>query len=324
MKIAGLDLGSFPLLLAPLEDITDSAFRNICREHGADMVYTEFVSSEGLIRDAVKSNFKLLFDEVERPLGIQLFGADPLGMAEAARIATEAKPEIIDLNFGCPVRKVAMKGAGAALLADVPRMIEITKTVVKATNLPVTAKTRLGWDEKSKNIIDVAERLQDCGIQALTIHGRTRAQLYGGTADWTLIGEVKNNSRMKIPIIGNGDIISAQTAVDMQNRYGVDAVMIGRAAIGNPWIFSETKQYINTGELPSLPDLQERISVCLKHLDLAIAKKGEIKAVMEMRRHYSGYFKTVPHFKQIRMKLLTVKSRNEIAEILDQVLQDQH
>lgn len=324
MNIAGLDLGSFPLLLAPLEDITDSAFRNICREFGADMVYTEFVSSEGLIRDAVKSNFKLLFDEAERPLGIQLFGADPAGMAEAARIATEAKPEIIDINFGCPVRKVAMKGAGAALLADVPRMIEITKAVVKATNLPVTAKTRLGWDEKSKNIVEVAEKLQDCGIRALTIHGRTRAQLYGGTADWTLIGEVKNNQRMKIPIIGNGDITSPQAAVEMKNRFGTDAVMIGRAAIGNPWIFSETRHYIHTGELPSPPELKERISVCLRHMDMAIAKKGELKAIMEMRRHYAGYFKTVPHFKQVRLKLLTVKSRNEIAEILYQVLQDQY
>ena len=324
MKIADLDLGQFPLLLAPLEDITDSAFRNICKGYGADMVYTEFVSSEGLIRDAVKSNFKLLFDEAERPLGIQLFGADPFGMAEAARIATDANPEIIDINYGCPVRKVAMKGAGAALLADVPRMTEITKAVVKATNLPVTAKTRLGWDEKSKNILDVAERLQDCGIQALTIHGRTRAQLYGGTADWTLIGEVKNNQRMKIPIIGNGDITSAEIAVEMKNRYGVDAVMIGRAAIGNPWIFSETKHFISAGETAPLPDLNERVSVCLKHLDLAIAKKGEVKAVMEMRRHYAGYFKTVPHFKQVRMKLLTVKSRNEIAEILSQVVQDQN
>lgn len=324
MKIAGLDLGHFPLLLAPLEDITDSAFRNICKELGADMVYTEFVSSEGLIRDAVKSNFKLLFDEAERPLGIQLFGSNPAGMAEAARIAAEAKPEVIDLNFGCPVRKVAMKGAGAALLADVPKMLAITDAVVKATNLPVTAKTRLGWDDKSKNILEVAEKLQDCGIQALTIHGRTRAQLYGGVADWTLIGEVKNNARMKIPIIGNGDITSAQVALEMQNRFGVDAVMIGRAAIGNPWIFREIKHYIASGEILSPPDLNERISVCLKHLDLAISKKGEIKTVMEMRRHYTGYFKSIPHFKQIRMKLLTVKSRNEIAEILDQVKQYQN
>ena len=324
MKIAGLDLGSFPVLLAPLEDITDSAFRNICKNYGADLVYTEFVSSEGLIRDAVKSNFKLLFDQAERPLGIQLFGSDPAGMAEAARIATDANPEIIDLNFGCPVRKVAMKGAGAALLANVPKMMEITKAVVKATGLPVTAKTRLGWDDQSKNIVEVAERLQDCGIQALTIHGRTRAQLYGGTADWTLIGEVKNNQRMKIPIIGNGDITSAPAAVEMKNHFGVDAVMIGRAAIGNPWLFNEIKHFVNTGEILSTPDIQERISVCLKHLDLAIAKKNEIKAVMEMRRHYTGYFKSVPHFKQIRMKLLTVKSRNEIAEILDQVLQDQN
>ena len=315
MKIGQLDLGEFPLLLAPLEDITDSAFRVICREFGAAMVYTEFISSEGLVRDARKSNEKLLFEEYERPIGIQIFGSEPEAMRLAAIRATEAMPEVIDINFGCPVRKVAMKGAGAALLSDVPRMIKITEAVVKATNLPVTVKTRLGWDEKTKNIVDIAERLQDTGIAAITIHGRTRAQLYSGIADWTLIGEVKNNPRMHITVIGNGDIDSPQKAMAVFEKFGVDAVMIGRAAIGNPWIFKEIADAMQNRE-DFVPSLCERVEICLRHLHLAIEKKGEYKAIVEMRRHYAGYFRGIPDFKKYRLQLVTLKTRQEIVDLL--------
>jgi len=316
MIIGKTDLGEFPVILAPLEDITDSAFRNICRMHGADMVYTEFVSSEALVRSAVKSNNKMLFDEAERPIGIQIFGNNVEAMRNAALLAEELNPELIDINFGCPVRKVAMKGAGAGLLNDIPRMIAITREVVNAVKLPVTVKTRLGWDESSKVIVDVAEQLQDVGIQALTIHGRTRAQMYSGEADWTLIGEVKNNPRMKIPVIGNGDITSAQKASEMFNRYGVDAIMIGRAAIGNPWIFKDISDFIHKGELNPPPGLQERITVSLSHLRLAIQKKGERKGIIEMRKHYAGYFKGLPGFKKVRMEILTRQSYSEVEEIL--------
>ncbi len=316
MIIGKTDLGEFPVLLAPLEDITDSAFRSICRMHGADMVYTEFVSSEALVRSALKSNTKMLFGENERPIGIQIFGNSPEAMKNAALLAEQQNPEVIDINFGCPVRKVAMKGAGAALLNDIPLMLKITREVVNAVKLPVTAKTRLGWDEKSKVIADVAERLQDEGIQALTIHGRTRAQMYAGEADWTLIGEVKNNTRIRIPVIGNGDVGSPEKAVEMFNRYGVDAIMIGRAAIGNPWIFNNIRAFIQTGELHAAPDLAERIAVSLMHLKLAIEKKGEHKGIIEMRRHYAGYFRGLPGFKKVRLQILTRQSFSEVEDIL--------
>lgn len=316
MIIGKTDLGKFPVILAPLEDITDSAFRTICRLHGADMVYTEFVSSEALVRSAVKSSNKMLFDETERPLGIQIFGNSVESMKNAALLAEELNPDLIDINFGCPVRKVAMKGAGAGLLNDIPLMVAITREVVNSVKLPVTVKTRLGWDEKSKVIVDVAEQLQDVGIQAITIHGRTRAQMYSGEADWTLIAEVKNNPRMKIPVIGNGDITTAQKAAEMFNKYGVDAIMIGRAAIGNPWIFQDSKAFIHNGELNPPPDLQERITVSLSHLKLAIEKKGERKGIIEMRKHYAGYFKGLPGFKKVRMEMLTRQSFIEIKEIL--------
>jgi len=316
MIIGKTDFGEFPVILAPLEDITDSAFRNICREHGADLVYTEFVSSEALIRQALKSSNKMLFDESERPIGIQIFGNNPETMKQAAQLAESCQPELIDINFGCPVRKVAGKGAGAALLNNIPLMVEITREVVKSVNLPVTVKTRLGWDESSKIIVEVAERLQDVGIQAITIHGRTRAQMYSGEADWTLIGEVKNNQRMKIPVIGNGDINSGQKAVEMRNRYGVDAVMIGRAAIGNPWIFKGVKEFRQNNLINNPPTIEERVEVCLRHLSLAIVKKGEFKGIIEMRKHYSGYFKGLPDFKKVRMEIITLKTYEEIRKVL--------
>jgi nifR3 family TIM-barrel protein len=316
MVIGKTDLGKYPVILAPLEDITDSAFRTICRAHGADMVYTEFVSSEALVRSALKSSNKMLFEECERPIGIQIFGNNVEAMKNAALLAEEQNPELIDINFGCPVRKVAMKGAGAGLLNDIPLMIAITREVVKAVKLPVTVKTRLGWDENNKIIVDVAEQLQETGIQALTIHGRTRAQMYSGEADWTLIGEIKNNSRMHIPVIGNGDITTAQKAAEMFNRYGVDAIMIGRAAIGNPWIFNEVKTFILKGEIIPLPDLKERIAVSLSHLRLAIEKKGERKGIIEMRKHYAGYFKGLPGFKKVMMDILTRLTFAEIEQFL--------
>lgn len=316
MKIGKTDLGPFPILLAPLEDITDSAFRNICRQHGADMVYTEFVSSEALVRAAAKSSSKMLFDDSERPLGIQIFGNDVQAMCNAAVLAEANHPELIDINFGCPVRKVAMKGAGAALLKDIPLMIKITSEVVKSVKLPVTVKTRLGWDETDKVIVDVAERLQDTGIQGITIHGRTRAQMYAGEADWTLIAAVKNNPRMHIPIIGNGDVDSPVKALEMFNSYGVDAIMIGRAAIGNPWIFNAIKSYRRNGTTDEAPTLHERIDVSLKHLKLAIEKKGSHKGIIEMRKHYAGYFKGLPDFKKIRMKILTLDEYASIEKVL--------
>lgn len=316
MIIGKTDLGEYPVILAPLEDITDSAFRTICRMHGADMVYTEFVSSEALVRSAVKSSNKMLFDETERPIGIQIFGNSVEAMRNAALLAEEQNPDLIDINFGCPVRKVAMKGAGAGLLNDIPLMVAITREVVSAVKLPVTVKTRLGWDEESKVIVDVAEQLQDAGIQAITIHGRTRAQMYSGEADWTLIGEVKNNPRMKIPVIGNGDITNAHKAVDVFSKYGVDAIMIGRAAIGNPWIFNDIKTFIHDRQFIQPPDLQERIAVSLAHLKLAIQKKGEHKGIIEMRKHYAGYFKGLPGFKKVRMEILTRQSFVEIEELL--------
>jgi tRNA-dihydrouridine synthase B len=320
MKIGSIDLGEKPLVLAPLEDITDSAFRQVCKKFGADLVVTEFISSEGLIRDAAKSHNKLIFKESERPIAIQIFGHDPEAMRQAALLADEANPEIIDINFGCPVRKVINKGGGADLLRDVPRMISITKSVVNATKLPVTVKTRLGWDEGSKNIVEIAERLQDCGISAITIHGRTRAQMYKGTADWTLIGEVKNNPAMHIPVIGNGDVGSSETAKLMFENYGVDGIMIGRAAIGNPWLFEQIRHFLDDGVRFEGPDLKTRIAVCKEHLIHAAALKGERRAILEMRKHYSGYFRALPHFKEHRLQLLTSSSLAEIEAVLGSLI----
>jgi tRNA-dihydrouridine synthase B len=318
-KIGNIELGDFPLLLAPMEDVSDPPFRHVCKEQGADMLYTEFVSSEGLIRDAAKSIKKLDIFEHERPIGIQLFGSSIESMREAAIIAEKANPNLIDINYGCPVKQVACKGAGAALLQDIPKMVQMTSEIVKAVSLPVTVKTRLGWDDTTKNVMEVAERLQDIGIQALTIHGRTRKQMYKGPADWTLIGDIKNNQRIKIPIFGNGDITSPAVAQEMKNRYGVDGVMIGRASIGYPWIFREIKQYFKTGELIAAPTLEERISVCRTHLVKSVEWKGEKLGILEMRKHYSSYFKGMDNFKDYRMKLVTCDSYAGILETLEDI-----
>ena len=319
VKIANIELGEFPLLLAPMEDVSDPPFRLVCKQNGADLMYTEFISSEGLIRDAAKSVMKLDIFEYERPIGIQLFGSDIESMKEAAIIADEANPDLIDINYGCPVKAVACKGAGAALLQDIPKMVEMTAAIVKAVKRPVTVKTRLGWDDSTKNIVDVAERLQDIGISALSIHGRTRSQMYKGPADWTLIGAVKNNQRMKIPIFGNGDVDSPETAVRMKNTYGVDGVMIGRATIGYPWIFNEIKHYLKTGEKIAPPTISQRVDVCKQHLDFSIKWKGDFTGIVEMRRHYANYFKGLDHFKEYRMKLVTTNSYEEILQILEEV-----
>jgi nifR3 family TIM-barrel protein len=319
VKIGSITLNDFPLLLAPMEDVSDPPFRAVCKENGADLMYTEFISSEGLIRDAAKSRQKLDLFEYERPVGIQLFGSDIDHMIQSTEIATEAKPDLIDINYGCPVKNVACRGAGAALLQDIPKMVRMTEAVVKATHLPVTVKTRLGWDDNSRNIVEVAERLQDIGIQALTIHGRTRVQMYKGSADWTLIGRVKDNPRIIIPIFGNGDIDSPQKALEYKNRYGVDGVMIGRAAIGYPWIFNEIKAYINSGTHLAPPDVTERVRVTRKHLEFSIQWKGDRTGVFEMRRHYTNYFKGIPDFKPFRMRLVESSDKRELFSILDEI-----
>lgn len=319
MKIGNLHLPDRAVLLAPLEDITDLSYRLICRRMGADMVFTEFISSDGLVRDADKSIKKMRLYEEERPVGIQIFGSDLQQMVIAAQMAEEAGPDTIDINWGCPVRKVVSKGAGSGILKDIPKMIAITSAVVKAVKIPVTVKTRLGYDESDKSIVEVAERLQDVGIAAITIHGRTRSQMYSGTADWTLIGQVKANPRMKIPVIGNGDIDSPEKAREMFERYGVDGIMIGRAAIGNPWIFAAIKAYLEKEILIPSPSLTERIDVCLWHLHKAAEIKGEIRAVLEMRKFYAGYFKGLPHFKQIRLQLMQMTRLDEIEERLRQL-----
>jgi tRNA-dihydrouridine synthase B len=318
-KIGNIDLGEFPLLLAPMEDVSDPPFRAVCKEGGADLMYTEFISSEGLIRDAAKSRQKLDIFEYERPIGIQLFGGDIGNMVESAKIATEVNPDLIDINYGCPVKAVACRGAGAALLQDVPKMVQMTSDIVKATHLPVTVKTRLGWDDNTKNIVEVAERLQDIGIKALTVHGRTRVQMYKGSADWTLIGKIKENSRMHIPVFGNGDIDSPEKAVEYKNRYGVDGVMIGRAAIGAPWFFNEVKHFIKTGEHLPAPTIADRIDVTRKHLDFSIRWKGNKLGIFEMRRHYTNYFKGIPDFKPFRMKLVEAPNYEEVNAILHEV-----
>ena len=317
MKIADLDLGAQPLFLAPMEDVTDPSFRHMCKEFGADMVYTEFISSDGLIRDAAKSLAKLNIDDAERPVGIQIYGHLIEPMVEAAVRAEAANPEVIDINFGCPVKKIAGRGAGSGMMKDVPLMVEMTRRIVEAVKLPVTVKTRLGWDEDSKNIEDIALRLQDVGIKALTIHGRTRAQMYKGEADWTLIGKIKNDPRITIPIIGNGDIDSAEKAKQAFDRYGVDGVMIGRATYGRPWIFREVKHYLQTGELLPQPTVLERVQIAKHHLLKSVEIKGDKVGVFEMRRHLTNYFKGIPDFKAYRMKLVTEMDVQTILDTLD-------
>ncbi len=318
-KIGNIDLGDFPLFLAPMEDVTDSPFRVICKQYGADVLVTEFIAAEGLIRDAVKSNNKMRFEPGERPIGIQIFGDNVDSMMKAAEVAEAAGPDFIDLNFGCPVRKIVMKGGGAALLQDIPKMIRMTEAVVKSTRLPVTVKTRLGWDETHKDIVEIAERLQDVGISAIAIHGRTRAQLYGGEADWTLIGSVKNNPYMTIPVFGNGDVDSGPRAEEMKNRYGVDGILIGRAATGNPWIFREIKAWLSDHSVPHPPAVSERVGVVRKHLEKSIPYKGERATLFEIRKLYSGYFRGIPNFKSWRMNLVTAESTDMVLDILDQV-----
>jgi nifR3 family TIM-barrel protein len=319
VKIGNIELGDFPLLLAPMEDVSDPPFRTVCKENGADMMYTEFISSEGLIRDAVKSRQKLDIFEYERPIGVQLFGSDIESMRQSTEIATQVSPDLIDINYGCPVKQVACRGAGAALLQDIPLMVKMTEAVVKATHLPVTVKTRLGWDDSTKNILEVAERLQDVGIKALTVHGRTRAQMYKGAADWTLIGRLKENPRVQIPIFGNGDMDSPEKVLEYKNRYGVDGVMIGRASIGYPWIFNEIKHYMQTGMHSASPDVAERVRVTKKHLDFSIRWKGDRVGVLEMRRHYTNYFKGLPNFKPFRTRLVDTMEIAELYAILDEI-----
>lgn len=317
VKIGSIELGEFPLLLAPMEDVSDPPFRFVCKKEGADLMYTEFISSEGLIRDAAKSKQKLDIFDYEKPIGIQLFGSEIDSMREAGRIADMAEPDLIDINYGCPVKQVACKGAGAALLQDIPKMVQMTSEIVKIATRPVTVKTRLGWDDRTKNVMEVAERLQDIGIQALTIHGRTRSQMYKGDADWTLIGEIKNNSRIKIPIFGNGDVDSPEKARIMKDRYGVDGIMIGRGAIGNPWIFREVKHYLATGEILAPATIEERVGNCKTHFLKSLEWKGPRLGIFEMRRHYANYFKGFTNFKEIRMKLVTCDDIDEIIALLD-------
>jgi len=321
LTIADISLGEYPLFLAPMEDITDPSFRLICKMNGADVMYTEFISSDGLIRDGQKSLRKLDINDFERPIGIQLYGHLTDAMVEAALIAEEAKPELIDINFGCPVKKIANRGAGAGMLRNIPQMIEMTEAIVRAVKLPVTVKTRLGWDEKSKNIVEVAERLQDTGIKALAIHGRTRVQMYNGAADWTLIGAVKNNPRMKIPIIGNGDITGPVKAKDMFDRYGVDGIMIGRATVGRPWIFRDISHYLRTGERLPEPSVNEKADIALLHLEKSLEFKEGKRAIYEMRRHLSNYFKGLPHFRETRLRLLTALEIDEIKYIINEIRQ---
>jgi nifR3 family TIM-barrel protein len=319
IKIGKIHLPGFPLLLAPMEDVSDPPFRAVCKENGADLMYTEFISSEGLIRDAIKSRKKLDIFDYEKPVGIQIFGGDEESLALAAKIVDVTNPDLLDINFGCPVKKVACKGAGAGVLKDVDLMVRLTDAVVKATTLPVTVKTRLGWDDNTKNIEEVAERLQDVGIQALAIHGRTRCQMYKGEADWTLIEKVKNNPRINIPIFGNGDIDSPQKALQYKNRYGVDGIMIGRAAIGYPWIFREIKHFMKTGELLAPPTVEERVAVSKNHLHKSVEWKGPVVGINEMRRHYTNYLKGLPGIKEYRYKLVTLKEVEEIEGVLDEV-----
>ena len=317
VKIGNINLGEFPLLLAPMEDVSDPPFRRLCKQHGADMLYSEFISSEGLIRDAIKSRQKLDIFDYERPVGIQIFGGDEEAMALSAKIVATVNPDLVDINFGCPVKKVVSKGAGAGVLKDIDLMVRLTKAVVNSTSLPVTVKTRLGWDEQSINIEEVAERLQDVGISALTIHARTRSQMYKGHSDWSYIAKVKNNPRIVIPIFGNGDIDSAEKALEYRNKYGVDGIMIGRAAIGYPWIFEEIKHYFATGQLLPPPTMADRVEAARNHLLWSVEWKGERQGVLEMRRHYANYFKGIPNFKPYRQQLVTLDSVEEILKVLN-------
>jgi nifR3 family TIM-barrel protein len=321
VKIEHIELGEFPLLLAPMEDVSDPPFRALCKKHGADLMFTEFISSEGLIREAAKSVQKLDIFDYERPMGIQIFGSEYEPMMRSAVIVEAARPDLLDINYGCPVHKVACKGAGAGILQDVPKMVRLTKAVVNSTSLPVTVKTRLGWSDTTKYIVEVAERLQDVGIKAISIHGRTRQQMYKGEADWTLIAEVKNNPRMRIPVFGNGDVDSPEKALEYRNRYGVDGIMIGRASIGYPWIFNEIKHYMATGTHLSPPTLRDRVDAARTHFEMGVQWKGERLGVVEMRRHYASYFKGIEGFKDYRIRLVTEDSaeavRNLLAEIED-------
>lgn len=318
-SIGPIELPEFPLLLAPMEDVSDPPFRRLCKQHGADLVYSEFISSEGLIRDAIKSKQKLDIFDYERPVGIQIFGGDEEAMAMSAKIVETVRPDMVDINFGCPVKKVVSKGAGAGVLKDVDLMIRLTKAVIKSTSLPVTVKTRLGWDSDMINIDEVAERLQDIGVKALSIHGRTRAQMYKGEADWSHIARVKENPRITIPIFGNGDIDSPQKALEYKNKFGVDGVMIGRAAIGYPWIFDEIKHYAQTGELLPPPTITDRVKAAHDHLIWSIEWKGEKVGVVEMRRHYANYFKNIHGFKEYRQKLVTLDNPNELITTLEEI-----
>ena len=319
VKIGNIELGEFPLLLAPMEDVSDPPFRALCKQQGCDMMYTEFISVEGLIRDATKSVQKLDIYDYERPVGIQIFGANHDSMMKAAEIVEEAKPEVLDINYGCPVKKVVNKMAGAGILQDIDKMVRLTSDVVKSTNLPVTVKTRLGWDENSLYIEEVAERLQDVGIKALSIHGRTRKQMYKGEADWTLIGKIKENPRIKIPIFGNGDITSGEKALLYKERYGVDGIMIGRASIGYPWIFREIKHFLATGEQLAPPTTEERVAAARQHLRHSIEWKGEKLGILEMRRHYTNYFRGFPHIKPFRAQLVTNHDPEVLFSILDEI-----
>jgi tRNA-dihydrouridine synthase B len=321
LTIGNIILREKPLFLAPMEDITDTSFRLVCKMHGVDFMYTEFVSSDGLIRNGEKSVKKLNILSSERPIGIQLYGHITEAMVEAALIAEASGPELIDINFGCPVKKIANRGAGAGMLKNIPLMISMTEAIVKAVHIPVTVKTRLGWDESSINIVEVAERLQDAGIKALTIHGRTKVQLYKGKADWSLIGEIKNNPRIKIPVIGNGDIDSPLKAEDYFARYGVDGIMVGRAAVGRPWIFRNIRHYLDTGELLPEPAVSEKVEIALYHLEKSLRYKSGLRAIFEMRRHFSNYFKGLPDFRETRLRLLTTTDVDEIKEILNKIKQ---
>ncbi len=321
VKIGDIELPEFPLLLAPMEDVSDPPFRMVCKEQGVDLMYTEFISSEGLIRDAVKSRMKLDIFEYERPIGVQIFGSEIESMVKSAEIIESVNPNLLDINYGCPVSKVTCKGAGAGILQNIPKMIAMTDAVVKATKLPVTVKTRLGWDEGSKNIEEVAERLQDIGIHALTVHGRTRVQMYKGEANWELIAKIKENPRIHIPIFGNGDIDSPEKAWEYKNKYGVDGIMVGRASIGYPWIFREIKHYFKTQELLPPPTIAERVEACKSHFEFSLRWKGEKLGILEMRRHYTNYFKGIPNFKPFRMELVTSMDIDFIRKKLDDITQ---
>ena len=322
VKIDSIELPDFPLLLAPMEDVSDPPFRALCKENGADVVYTEFISSEGLIRDAAKSIQKLDIYEKERPVGIQIFGANMESMIQSVEIVEASKPDIIDINFGCPVKKVVSKGAGAGILKDIPLMVKLTEAMVKKTNLPITVKTRLGWDQDSIHILEVAERLQDVGCAAISIHGRTRAQMYKGEADWTPIAAVKNNPRMHIPVFGNGDVNTPEQALKMRDEYGIDGAMIGRASIGNPWFFNEVKHFFKTGTHMEPPTIEQKVAAARRHLEMAIDWKGELLGVLETRRHYTNYFKGIPNFKPFRTRMVTSDEAAAVFEVFDEILNE--